>query len=133
MCAIIVAGKTLKPEVVTGIDVFSEKEGDESNDDFTEKNSGPGKRYSYGPRCYFNGKDVPCIVCDSESISVTSELLVELLKKMDDLDLFPYHDGVQPFLLQDGHNSRFKLPFLWYINNPNRNWVVCIGDPYGTS
>jgi hypothetical protein len=43
MCATIVLGKTLKPEVVTGIDVFSKKEGDESDYDFMEKNSGPGK------------------------------------------------------------------------------------------
>jgi hypothetical protein len=133
MCAIIVSGKSLKPEVVTGIDVFSEKIGDESDFDFTEKNSGPGKRYPYGPTCLFNGKDVPCIICNSESGSVTSELLVEFLKKMDDLDLFPRHDGVKPFLLLDGHNSRFELPFLWYVNHPNHNWVVCIGVPYGTS
>ena len=38
-----------------------------------------------------------------------------------------------PFLLLDGHESRFELPFLTYITNPDHPWKVCIGVPYGTS
>ena len=84
------------------------------------------------PAC-FGGKEVPCIVSNTDSGSITSELLVSFLKKMDELDLFPRTDGLKPFLLLDGHGSRLELPFLQYINSPNHEWVVCIGVPYGTS
>jgi hypothetical protein len=38
-----------------------------------------------------------------------------------------------PFLLVDGHGSRFELPFLDYIHNPEHPWTVAIGVPYGTA
>ncbi len=38
-----------------------------------------------------------------------------------------------PFLLLDGHGSRFELPFLDYVNSPETKWTVCIGVPYGTN
>jgi len=76
---------------------------------------------------------VPCIVSNTDSGSITSELLVSFLKKMDELDLLPRTDGLKPFLLLDGHGSRLELPFLQYVNSPNHEWVVCIGVPYGTS
>jgi hypothetical protein len=133
MCAIIVSGKTMKPEVVTGLDVFAKKNGEESDDDFIANNTGPGKIYPNGPTCVFKGKEVPCMVCNTESGSITSELLVSFLKHMDDLEIFPRDDGVKPFLLLDGHGSRLELPFLHYINDPDHEWIVCIGVPYGTS
>ena len=53
---------------------------------------------------------------------------------MDEIDLFPrMPDGPNPFLLLDGHGSRFELPFMEYINQPETMWFVCIGVPYGTS
>jgi hypothetical protein len=133
MCAIIASGKTMKPEVVTGLDLFATKIGHETDDDFILNNTGPGKLYPNGPTCQFKGKEVPCVVCNTENGSITSELLVSFLKHMDALNLFPRDDGVQPFLLLDGHGSRLELPFLQYINEPQHNWIVCIGVPYGTS
>jgi len=38
-----------------------------------------------------------------------------------------------PFLLLDGHGSRFELPFLDYVNSADTKWTVCIGVPYGTN
>ena len=76
MCAVIVEGKTMRPEVVTGLDLFATKEGNEEDPDFLEKNTGPGKIYPYGPSCWFKGKEVPCVICNTESGSITSELLV---------------------------------------------------------
>jgi hypothetical protein len=35
-------------------------------------------------------------------------------------------------LLLDGHNSRFNLGFLEYINDPSTKWFVVLGLPYGT-
>lgn len=42
-------------------------------------------------------------------------------------------DGRKPFLLRDGHGSRFGLNFLKYVIDPAHGWVVCIGVPYGTA
>ena len=55
-----------------------------------------------------------------------------MLKYMDDLELFPRTDTLVPFLLMDGHGSRFELEFLQCINNKDHEWNVCIGVPYGT-
>jgi hypothetical protein len=40
--------------------------------------------------------------------------------------------GSDPFILLDGHGSRFELPFVEYIHG-DKEWTVCIGVPYGTS
>ena len=53
MCAVIVEGKTMKPEVVTGLDVFATKIGNESDPHFITNSTGPGKIYPYGPSCLF--------------------------------------------------------------------------------
>ena len=42
-------------------------------------------------------------------------------------------NGLVPFVLLDGHNSRFDLEFLQYINDVQHKWNVCIGVPYGTA
>jgi hypothetical protein len=52
---------------------------------------------------------------------------------MDDLNLFDRQDGINPFLLLDGHGSRFELPFLEYVTCKDHVWKVCIVVPYGTS
>jgi hypothetical protein len=133
MCTIIASGKTMKPEVVTGLDLFATKIGNGTDLDFIANNTGPGKLYPNGPTCQFKGKDMPCVVCNTENGSSTSELLVPFLKHMDTLNLFLRQDGVTLFLLLDGHGSRLELPFLLYINDPQHNWIVCIGVPCGTS
>jgi len=133
MCALILEGKVMRPEVITGLDVFATKEGDENDPDFVSKNTGRGKIYPCGPVCHFKGKQVPCMVSSIDSSSITSELLVSFLEHMDKLELFPRIDGLKPFLLLDGHGSRLELPFLQYVNDPNHQWIVCIGFPYGTS
>ena len=40
-------------------------------------------------------------------------------------------DEISPFLLLDGHSSRFELPFLEYIKNREHTWRVCVGVPNG--
>ena len=64
---------------------------------------------------------------------MTSEILRDAIADLDLHDVIPQRPGLSPFLLLDGHGSRFQLPFLQYINNPEHPWVVCIGVPYGTS
>jgi hypothetical protein len=68
----------------------------------------------------------------SKNGSITSHLLTNMLSKMDDLELFDRSDGVNPFLLYDGHGSRFEEHFLGYTLESNMPWTCCIIVPYGT-
>ena len=54
-----------------------------------------------------------------------------MLAAMDSHQIFDCSGGKKPFLLLAGHHSRFDLPFLDYIVNPDHEWQVCIGVPYG--
>ena len=63
---------------------------------------------------------------------ITSEILAEVLQRIDSYNVFSREDGRMPFLLLDGHQSRFELPFLEYITDSKHEWQVCIGVPYGT-
>jgi hypothetical protein len=86
-----------------------------------------------GPRCRYNGIDIPCFVCSSAKSSITTELLVEMLKFIDDNGVFPRScPNNTPFLLLNGHQSRTKLEFLEYINDNGHRWKCCIGVPYAT-
>jgi hypothetical protein len=133
MCVIIVAGKTIRPKIITDLDAFATKIGKDFDPDFTTDNSGPGKIYPNGPTCVFKGKEVPCMVYNTENNSITSGLLVRFLQHMEEHDLFPRVNGVKPFLLLDGHGSCLELSFFQYINDASHEWVVCIEVPYGAS
>jgi hypothetical protein len=112
MCAIIFAAKELElTSWVQGINPFVEWHGNEN--DFN-LNTGKGKRYPQGTVCVLNGKHVPTLCCCFS------------------LELFDRSDGINPFLILDGHGSRFDCSFLEYINSPLTPWSVCIGVPYET-
>ena len=81
----------------------------------------------------YRGKKVPALVQWHESANITSEILVDILKTLDKLELIPRNEGVKPFILLDGHRSRLELPFLRYVNDPDDHWIACIGVPYGTA
>ena len=83
--------------------------------------------------CEVRRKEAPSFIGHSESGSITSKLLASMLKHMDDCQVFDRGDGIASFLPLNGHGSRFKLPFLEYINNKAHPWKVHIGVPYGTS
>jgi hypothetical protein len=51
---------------------------------------------------------------------------------MANLELFKHSNGIDPFLLIDGHGSLFEEPYVNYIHG-DRAWTVCIVVPYGTS
>ena len=61
--------------------------------------------------------------------------MTEILQHLDSFGLFDddRNSGIKPFLLVDGHQSRFDLKFLEYINATETEWAVCIGVPYGTA
>lgn len=55
-----------------------------------------------------------------------------MLKHLDKHAQFDRSDNQKPFLLLDGHQSRFDVPFLNYIHGEDHKWIVCLGVPYGT-
>jgi hypothetical protein len=144
MCAIVIAASKLKVTDVTGFNPLSNDAEDVSSNDMKvledeiehmkdEHTNGVYRIFPFGPTCSFNGSKVPTFVTCSKNGSITSQLLTNMLSKMDDLDLFDRTDGVNPFLLCDGHVSRFEDPFLEYMLEGNQPWTCCIGVPYGTS
>ena len=138
LCAIILKSKKKVCEIpltwLFGIDITKKTYGDENGNqlDFFLQNSKPDGAMSGGPDCYFNGNRIPCFVGASKSASITSTLLSEMLKHMDKFAKFDRSEGKTPFLLLDGHQSRFEVPFLNYIHENDHKWTVCLGVPYGT-
>ena len=62
-----------------------------------------------------------------------SAILIDILAPLEHLKVFDCAEGRKPFLLVDGHGSRFVLDFIKYVNDPLHEWVVCIDVPYGTT
>jgi hypothetical protein len=139
MCVVIFQGERsdLPLHVSQGIDIFADinetNNGPRDSSQFLNDNSGKGCLLPGGPECQFRGKTVPCYTTASPHGGITGEILTDLLRFMDSLELFPRtENGPRPVLLLDGHNSRFDLAFLQYVNDPKTKWFVVIGLPYGT-
>ena len=133
LCVVIIAGVIEAYEVETGIDIDAPVTGDPSDKDYFANNTGKGKLFPKGPECHFNGKTVPCLVRWSPSGSITSKILADCLATLNYHGLFQHCNQRRPFLLLDGHGSRFELPFLQYVTDADHPWMVCQGVPYGTS
>jgi hypothetical protein len=84
-----------------------------------------------GPTCTYNGKEIPAFFGTSPKASITSQLLADMLKLIDQCCIYD-RSIATPVLLLDGHNSRMMLPFLRYINDERHKWCCCIGVPYAT-
>eukprot|EP00978_Attheya_sp_CCMP212_P026409 scaffold86813_cov51-Attheya_sp.AAC.1 len=93
MCVVIMTGVQQKTVHEIGIDMLADCEGTVDDPDYYENNIGPGKRFPGGPTCEFRGKTVPCMICWSKKGGVTSEILADFLRTMDELELFPRVDG----------------------------------------
>jgi hypothetical protein len=98
-----------------------------------EHSNGADRMFPLYPTCTFNGVEVPTFVMRSKNGSINSQLLTNMMSKMDDHSLFDRSDGVNPFLIYDGHGSRFEEVFLEYTVESNRHWTCFIGVSYGTS
>jgi hypothetical protein len=129
-CVVLFLLQSMREEWKMGHDPFAEWVGDK--DDIC-LNCGDGRQYPYGLTCLFKGKEVPCYCTCSESGSTNGKILTDMLRHLDNLGIFNRSTGLNPFLLLDGHGSRFELDFLEYINNDETKWCVNIGLPYGTS
>jgi hypothetical protein len=123
-------GELTLPEA-HGLDLEAAWIGDETN---IEANIGKGKRHPGGPTCFFQGKEVPCFATNSENGGITSEILAQCFKRMDNVGLFPRSpDLPNPFVTLDGHGSRLQLPFLQHVSDEKRRWHAALGLPCGTS
>jgi hypothetical protein len=99
-----------------------------------ELNIGEGKYYPGGPKCKYNSKVVDCQCYVSESGGITGDILVEILRYFDEIQLFPSEEnGPTPVLVVGGHQSRLDPKFVEYINTEGHHWKVCLGVPYATS
>jgi len=130
-CVIILAAAQVTAKDIMGLQPWAEPIGDPTIN-LSENAYGPDKYYPHGPTCIINGKKVETLVTCSESGSITSEILQQVLEHLD-THLGWDRSEATPFLLLDGHGSRFELPFLHYIINEEHRWRVCIGVPYGTN
>ena len=72
-----------------------------------------GKAIHGLPVCKFRGIFIPDLMCMSPKGSISSDILTEALKYLDQLNVFERcQDGPTLFGLLDGHISRPQLPFL---------------------
>jgi hypothetical protein len=131
LCVIIIAGAEVDAKVRMGLQPWCNVEGD-LMENLEENSNGLEKYFPFGPTCSVNGKDIPCYVTTTENGSITSEILVKVLEHIDSFNVFDRTEAY-PFLLLDGHGSRFAEEFLTYVNTPVHKWFVCIGVPYSTN
>jgi hypothetical protein len=83
------------------------------------------KYYPFCPTCIVRGKKIETFVTCSEIGTVTSEILRDSLKQID-AQLSSDRTEAIPFLLLDGHGSRFQFPFIDFIMDQEKKWTVCI-------
>ena len=137
LCVAIFQGKGSQVPAIwtSGIDItitpVRDSDGNIAKD---ESNFGSGKYFPGGPSCTYNGKEIPCATYITEGGGINADILVDVLKMLDKLDVFPrVPGGPVPFLILDGHESRLDPKFLTYINDVGHIWKVCLGVPYATS
>ena len=76
--------------------------------DVFETNSVTGKTHMGGPKCILCSKEVPMLVIPTPKVIITSKILAEMLKRLENLDVFPSKkDGnlSMTFILIDDNNS----------------------------
>lgn len=125
----------IKPLWHSGVDVkvtpIFNKQGEA--DILNQENHGPGKYFPYGPQCEFNGKTIPTLTFTSPNGSITSEILVKIFSRLDEMKVYDRSDGApEPCVVVDGHDSRLSRNFLEYINHRTHKWNFALGVPYLT-
>jgi hypothetical protein len=140
MCVVVIDSVKENPLVRTGVDTNClniNVETHQGDDEFSffERNLGEEKLYPGGPSCMFKGKKIPCMIEFSSGGGMTGEILTKIFQTLDALEVYKEDRemGLRPFILLDGHQTRFELEFLTYVNDPVHRWSVCIGVPYGTA
>ena len=125
MCVVLIEGKVYNPLIETGInneavdvDLLLQHIQAKSEFEFLTQNLGgrgnDSKLFPGGPSCVYKGVTVPCFVRFTEGGGMNGKILKDIFATMDKLHLFDDHrkQGRRPFMLLDGHQSRFDLGFL---------------------
>ena len=123
----------VQPLWASGINIRITPIMDESAEVQFGQNYGCNKYFPGLLVCKFQGRTIHPQVYVSPHGGITGEILLQVFKRIDELDLFPRDNGVYPCVLLDGHNSRLYEPFIKYINSPTTKWGFILGIPYGTS
>jgi len=69
-------------------------------------NHGTNKYFPGGPTCFFLEKEIKCMLFVSESSGITGNILVQILKQIDEQHIFVRGNGMTPMIILDGHDSR---------------------------
>jgi hypothetical protein len=138
MCVVIVEGKQHNLLVESGLDTEVEEfptTEDESEHEHFINNMGANKKYPGGPSCTYNDIEIPCLVEITDSGGITPEILTKIFRILDALKIFKNDRkmGICPYVILDGHQSRFDIDFLNYVNHEEHRWSVIIGVLYGTA
>ena len=142
MCVVIISGKRQDALVESGIEwnELNNIENIDSMEDLDElqffiSNFGKNNLFPGGPTCNYKGIEVPAYITFSESGGISATILTNIFRRLDDLKIYDEdrRQGRIPFVLLDGHQSRFDVNFLCYINDDNHRWNVTLGVPYGTA
>ena len=112
LCLIIIAGIKELYEIETEIDIEADAIGEPSDLVYFEKNRDKNHMFPMGSECVYKGKTIPCLVRWSPIDSITSQILRDAIYTLDHHDIFDQSNDKMPFLLWDGHQSRFEVPFL---------------------
>ena len=88
-----------------GVDPRVEPAGNMDDEDYVLKNMGKVKLLPGGPSCTYRGKKIPCMREWSPKGSVISEILKNIVKTLDTLEIFNRSTGITPLLLLDGHGT----------------------------
>ena len=120
MCVVIVKGKRRELSVESGVQCELLDDVDKSHFEirsdfvFFEDNFGDSQLSHGGATCMFKGKHVPASITFTESAGIDRYTLTTIFKNLDTLDLYTKDckNGLIPFALLDGHQSRFNLAFF---------------------
>jgi len=129
------SGKVCRPLTDIELDLSVDVVGNFDDRDYFRNKNGFGKRFPGGPSCDYKGKNIPASVDGQRKVAFSTQILIDILSALDTLHIFDTKrdNGVNPFLLVDGHTSRLELPFLRYICDKEHRWAVVIDAPYGTA
>lgn len=136
LCAIILMSDKdvmdIPLSVRWGVDTLQPLHEGQTELELFERNCGPGQAMQGGPLCSYMGKEVNCFVGASSDGKLNSQLLLDILRDFDEIELFNRSSSLRPFLLLDGHSSYFDVDLLNYVHDAMHPWAVSCGLPRDT-
>ena len=97
MCAVNFAAKKLVPARVLGLDPFCPQVDHDDDNDAIQQNMGKKECIHLDPSVSSWG-EIPTFCCCSENGSIMAKLLTQMLKTIDNHDVFNQPKDVSPFL-----------------------------------